>query len=200
MYHTASLPPRSHLLLATIRVPYYTDLKMNRVSFQHDNEVIAPDEESSSSSSLRPRRRRRRRSQQRDSSCLRWDDDTLYGRQAELQVLHAAYQKVVNNGTHNQQRHCNVDYQSDDGDVVDKDESGIHGNNSWNSLSGRSSSVRSLSSSSVVAVYVGGYSGAGKTRLVETFRREVLSSLSNIENNGAPWPYNQMDRLNWVNE
>lgn len=25
-------------------------------------------------------------------------------------------------------------------------------------------------------------------------------ALSNIENNGAPWPYNQMDRLNWVEE
>jgi len=24
--------------------------------------------------------------------------------------------------------------------------------------------------------------------------------MSNIENNGAPWPYNQMDRLNWKNE
>lgn len=25
-------------------------------------------------------------------------------------------------------------------------------------------------------------------------------ALSNIENNGAPWPYNQMDRLNWAEE
>jgi len=24
--------------------------------------------------------------------------------------------------------------------------------------------------------------------------------MGNIENNGAPWPYNQMDRLNWANE
>jgi len=24
--------------------------------------------------------------------------------------------------------------------------------------------------------------------------------MSNIENNGAPWPYNQMDRLNWKDE
>jgi len=24
--------------------------------------------------------------------------------------------------------------------------------------------------------------------------------MTNIENNGAPWPYNQMDRLNWKNE
>ena len=23
---------------------------------------------------------------------------------------------------------------------------------------------------------------------------------TNIENNGAPWQYNQMDRLNWANE
>jgi len=23
--------------------------------------------------------------------------------------------------------------------------------------------------------------------------------MSNIENNGAPWPYNQMDRMNWAN-
>lgn len=29
---------------------------------------------------------------------------------------------------------------------------------------------------------------------------ELNSMMSNIENNGAPWPYNQMDRLNWVNE
>jgi ferredoxin len=26
------------------------------------------------------------------------------------------------------------------------------------------------------------------------------SMFTNIENNGAPWPYNQMDRLNWKNE
>jgi hypothetical protein len=24
--------------------------------------------------------------------------------------------------------------------------------------------------------------------------------MTNIENNGAPWPYNQMDRLNWAKE
>jgi hypothetical protein len=24
--------------------------------------------------------------------------------------------------------------------------------------------------------------------------------MSNIENNGAPWQYNQMDRLNWKEE
>jgi len=24
--------------------------------------------------------------------------------------------------------------------------------------------------------------------------------MSNIENNGAPWPFNQMDKLNWKNE
>ena len=24
--------------------------------------------------------------------------------------------------------------------------------------------------------------------------------MTNVENNGAPWPYNQMDRLNWINE
>jgi hypothetical protein len=24
--------------------------------------------------------------------------------------------------------------------------------------------------------------------------------MSNIENNGAPWPFNQMDRLNWKDE
>jgi len=29
---------------------------------------------------------------------------------------------------------------------------------------------------------------------------ELNNVMSNIENNGAPWPYNQMDRLNWVNE
>ena len=30
--------------------------------------------------------------------------------------------------------------------------------------------------------------------------QELNSMMSNVENNGAPWPYNQMDRLNWVNE
>jgi heterodisulfide reductase subunit C len=29
---------------------------------------------------------------------------------------------------------------------------------------------------------------------------ELNAMMSNIENNGAPWPYNQMDRLNWKNE
>jgi len=29
---------------------------------------------------------------------------------------------------------------------------------------------------------------------------ELNIAMSNIENNGAPWPYNQMDRLNWKNE
>ncbi len=29
---------------------------------------------------------------------------------------------------------------------------------------------------------------------------ELNVMMSNIENNGAPWPYNQMDRLNWANE
>ncbi len=29
---------------------------------------------------------------------------------------------------------------------------------------------------------------------------ELNATMSNIENNGAPWPYNQMDRLNWANE
>jgi heterodisulfide reductase subunit C len=29
---------------------------------------------------------------------------------------------------------------------------------------------------------------------------ELNNMMGNIENNGAPWPYNQMDRLNWVNE
>ena len=29
---------------------------------------------------------------------------------------------------------------------------------------------------------------------------ELAISLTNIENNGAPWPYNQMDRLNWTKE
>lgn len=29
---------------------------------------------------------------------------------------------------------------------------------------------------------------------------ELNGTMSNIENNGAPWPYNQMDRLNWASE
>jgi hypothetical protein len=24
--------------------------------------------------------------------------------------------------------------------------------------------------------------------------------MTNVENNGAPWPFNQMDRANWINE
>ncbi|MFC6877933.1 4Fe-4S dicluster domain-containing protein [Flavobacterium myungsuense] len=28
----------------------------------------------------------------------------------------------------------------------------------------------------------------------------INAMMSNIENNGAPWPYNQQDRLNWMNE
>lgn len=30
--------------------------------------------------------------------------------------------------------------------------------------------------------------------------QELNKMMSNIENNGAPWPYNQMDRLNWKDE
>ena len=29
---------------------------------------------------------------------------------------------------------------------------------------------------------------------------ELNNMMTNIENNGAPWPYSQMDRLNWKNE
>ncbi|MCB7480211.1 (Fe-S)-binding protein [Christiangramia sediminis] len=29
---------------------------------------------------------------------------------------------------------------------------------------------------------------------------ELAIAMTNIENNGAPWPYNQMDRLNWAKE
>ena len=29
---------------------------------------------------------------------------------------------------------------------------------------------------------------------------ELNNMMTNIENNGAPWPYNQMDRLNWAKE
>lgn len=29
---------------------------------------------------------------------------------------------------------------------------------------------------------------------------ELNVTMTNIENNGAPWPFNQMDRLNWANE
>ena len=27
--------------------------------------------------------------------------------------------------------------------------------------------------------------------------KEINNMMNNIENNGAPWPYNQQDRLNW---
>ena len=30
--------------------------------------------------------------------------------------------------------------------------------------------------------------------------KELNNMMTNIENNGAPWQYNQMDRLNWANE
>jgi len=30
--------------------------------------------------------------------------------------------------------------------------------------------------------------------------QELNNMMQNVENNGAPWPYSQMDRLNWVNE
>lgn len=30
--------------------------------------------------------------------------------------------------------------------------------------------------------------------------QELNAAMTNIENNGAPWPYNQMDRLNWKDE
>ncbi len=30
--------------------------------------------------------------------------------------------------------------------------------------------------------------------------QELNNMMQNVENNGAPWPYNQMDRLNWVKE
>ncbi len=30
--------------------------------------------------------------------------------------------------------------------------------------------------------------------------QELNVAMTNIENNGAPWPYNQMDRLNWTDE
>ena len=29
---------------------------------------------------------------------------------------------------------------------------------------------------------------------------ELNSMMTNIENNGAPWPFNQQDRINWINE
>ena len=30
--------------------------------------------------------------------------------------------------------------------------------------------------------------------------QELNMMFANVENNGAPWPYNQMDRLKWVDE
>jgi hypothetical protein len=30
--------------------------------------------------------------------------------------------------------------------------------------------------------------------------KDLATAMTNIENNGAPWPYNQMDRLNWAEE
>ena len=30
--------------------------------------------------------------------------------------------------------------------------------------------------------------------------QELNVMMSNIENNGAPWPFNQMDRANWADE
>jgi len=30
--------------------------------------------------------------------------------------------------------------------------------------------------------------------------QELNMMMTNIENNAAPWPYNQMDRLNWKDE
>ena len=29
---------------------------------------------------------------------------------------------------------------------------------------------------------------------------ELNTMMTNIENNGAPWPFNQQDRINWINE
>jgi hypothetical protein len=29
---------------------------------------------------------------------------------------------------------------------------------------------------------------------------ELNVTMNNIENNGAPWPFNQQDRANWINE
>jgi len=28
---------------------------------------------------------------------------------------------------------------------------------------------------------------------------EINAMMNNIENNGAPWPFNKLDRLNWRN-
>jgi len=29
---------------------------------------------------------------------------------------------------------------------------------------------------------------------------ELNSMMTNVETNGAPWPFNQLDRANWTNE
>jgi Fe-S oxidoreductase len=29
---------------------------------------------------------------------------------------------------------------------------------------------------------------------------DLNNAMTNIENNGAPWPFNQMDRANWIDE
>jgi len=29
--------------------------------------------------------------------------------------------------------------------------------------------------------------------------KEINNMMNNLENNGAPWPFNQQDRLNWIN-
>lgn len=29
---------------------------------------------------------------------------------------------------------------------------------------------------------------------------ELNAMMTNVENNGAPWPFSQMDRANWINE
>jgi len=29
---------------------------------------------------------------------------------------------------------------------------------------------------------------------------ELNTTMTNIENNAAPWPFNQQDRANWMNE
>ena len=33
-----------------------------------------------------------------------------------------------------------------------------------------------------------------------TAPNELNNMMNNIENNGAPWPFNQQDRLSWLNE
>jgi hypothetical protein len=36
--------------------------------------------------------------------------------------------------------------------------------------------------------------------VMEESTNTVNAMMTNIENNGAPWQYNQQDRLNWKNE